>query len=174
MNATIKIKNNDIQLCVEPNAASNVLRFAIFNKGRTHAKFLYNNEIYPAEDVEKASAKYMIFEDFVDCDYNHNKGETIDSLAQFNLDAIKPKEPNQIQDYRFDYQPATLQYKSTVYTHEDIAYMIKAISPLITYPGQESTLQNYVYFEKKFVELQKPRVKKKEAEQNAIEEYFNF
>lgn len=174
MNTTIKIKNTDIQLRVEPNAESNVLRFAIFNKDRTRVKFLYNNEVYPAEDVEKASEKYMIYEDIIDCDFNHNRGEIIDQLTKLDLTVLLDKKTSFVDDYRFCYEKDILNYKSIVYTHEDIVYMIKAISPLISNCEQESALQNYIYFEQKFVALQEPRLKKKETEQKAIEEYYNF
>ena len=174
MNITIKIKNTDIHLRVEPNADSNVLRFAIFNPDRTRVKFLYNNSIYPTEEVEAASEKYRIFEDIIDPDFNHKTGKTIDKLTQFDLEAITDKKQCFVDDYRFHYEQDTLNYKSIVYTHEDIVYLIKAVGPLITNHEQESALGNYLYFEQKFVALQEPRLKKREAEQKATEEYFTF
>ena len=174
MNTMIKIKNTDIHLCVEPNADSNVLRFAIFNPDRTRVKFLYNNSIYPAEEVEAASEKYRIFEDIIDPDFNHKTGKTIDKLTQFNLEAITDKKECFVDDYRFHYEQDTLNYKSIVYTHEDIVSMIKAVSALIKKSEQELTLQDCLFFDKKFVAVQTPILAKKEAEQKATEEYFNF
>ena len=154
---TIKLKNTDIFLFVEPNIYPKLFRFCVFNPTETKVKFLYNNKVYDYEAVEYAQKDFYI--------YIKQYGQVFEACKLRGLGIL------------LDNTTYCLSHK--YYSHPQLLEMIDTLTPVREqgekYYFKEYTLAKYLSVEKKFVNCQKKYADKAQASLDAdTESYLNF
>ena len=151
-NQTIKLKNSDIFLFVEPNQYPKLFRFCVFNPTETKVKFLYNNKVYDYEAIKFAQKDFNIY-------IKH--GRVFEPYQLRGLDSITCT--------------SIYHLSHKYYSFGELLEMIDTLKPVCEEDYKEYPLSKYLSVEKNFVDCQKKYAHKAQAflSTNA-ESYLNF
>ena len=157
-NKLVEFSSSEILFVIEPNNP-HMYRFAIFNQGGSHIKFLNNEKWYNVQDVKSSQTEFITFK--------RNDGCGCVEYVRYITDFGLPTES--------DYKKRKFHHK--YYSTDELQEMVKILTPLLEHKSPKISLEQFLNVEKKLAEYQRPLIKEIERKLSKIKatnEYCKF